>query len=863
MIRKQKLWSTLLLIMIVCECLAIPADPTPYRMKQPDGTFVTLRMHGDEYLNYVTTADGFTVVRDADGFWKYASRQADGSLTTTDVVAHDETERTTAESAFLTNTPKRQAPKMSERMAQVRQSDRVRRTQTLQRRRAAKYDYSKFRGLVILVEYNDRSFMYGDEMNDIMNDILNKENYKGDERTNYVNESIGLDLRFIGSVYDYFRDNSNGLFCPKFDVVGPVKIDRSQYFVNQVDNAWLLAKEAVEAADSLVDFSQYDGDGDGVVDMVYFVYAGIGSPFPGNDPRLIWPHASIMYDSLTEDGHVAKYLEKDGVRLWRYACSTEIFTNDEETIFSGIGVICHEFSHVLGLPDFYDVDGEGSGGAAPDPAAWALMSNGGHNLYERAPCNLTLYERYFLGFCEHIEELAEVGHYTMRDVTTNEGFLIKSPNPDEFFIIEYRQQTGWDIDVPGHGMLVFRVDLSTWANRQVNVDPNHMGYELLFAGGYQGYSAASDPFPGPKNVTMLTNTTSPANLRTWDGKDCEFSLAHITEDNGVISFDLVNASTFKEIVMPHQQDLYEGICYRLEPEIYLPQETYETRWETDNPQVATVDQEGNVTAVAAGTAHIKLTAGDISATTTVNVQPTTVVPDFATLLTVTSGTPYVIQLTDAQVFYTDESRTSVYVRDTTCTITLTNFNLDLALGDVLNGRMYAPCYNYTDWLMIQPLSDSNINYAGSIQVTHGAAPEPDVVTFNELDQCKVMDYVKMEGVTLGYKRIDDEDKLCILNGERFIILDATFYPINMDMPSEEELNGKRYDIEAIISYINIPDYDDYFFLTAPITLSESTGIEHLPQAHSHDDGVWYDLQGRRVNAKAKGIVIRKGRKYIK
>jgi M6 family metalloprotease-like protein len=466
----MRLWSTVLLIMTVCECIAIPANPMPCRMKQPDGSFVTLRMQGDEYLNFVTTTDGFTVVRDKRGFWVYASKQADGALAATGMVAHDADDRKADERAFLDSTPKWLAPKMSDNMAQSRQRERARRAKTLEQRRAPSNDYySKFRGLVILVEYKDRPFMYGDETNEIMNDIFNKENYTGDSRTNFVDESQDMDVRFVGSVHDYYRDNSNGLFQPKFDIVGPVKVNLSQYDAKKTQNSQLLAQTAVDAADPLVDFSKYDVDGNGEVDFVYLVFSGFTSSIIGNDERLLWPHESSLD------------YRKDGVTVGKFACSTEMGVTEQLPMLDGIGTICHEMGHVLGLPDFYNTDNDGSGGTAPDPGGWSVMASGVDHMYKHIPCNFTLYERYLLGFCQMPAVLNEVGTYSLREVTTNEGFRIDSPNNNEFFIIENRQQTGWDVELPGHGMLVFRVENNPliWKANKVNDNPKHMYYELF------------------------------------------------------------------------------------------------------------------------------------------------------------------------------------------------------------------------------------------------------------------------------------------------------------------------------------------------------------------------------------------------
>lgn len=852
----KRLLYTLLIFLTHFDCWAVPADPTPRKIQQPDGTFVTLSMHGDEYLNYVTTADGFTVVKDECGIWVYASKQADGTLAATDMVAHDEADRSAEEKAFLNIRPKGLAPKIDSHRAEMLQGNRVRQAQALQQRRAANYDYSKFRGLVILVEFNDRSFNYGDEMNSIMNDIVNKENYKGDSRTNYVNESQQIDARYHGSVFDYFRDNSNGKFMPKFDIVGPVKVNRSQYFAERTKYGCVLANEAADVADPLVDFSLYDGDGNGVVDLVFFVFAGYGSNVVGNDERLIWPNRSWFGSNVV----------KDGVELVDYACCTEMEINKEYPMLCGIGVFCHEFTHVLGLPDFYDTDYEGSGGFSAHPGGWSLMASGQSLCFSRNPCNFSLYERYLLGFCEKPTVLNEVGTYSMQEVTTNDGFWLESPVQDEFFIIENRQNTGWDSHLPGHGMMVYRVDRSdgsAWVNNCINTDPGHMYYQPLFAGGSQGGISSYDPFPGEGNVTVITNNTLPANLRTWAGEECEFALTHIMEKDGTVTFNVVDAHTFAEIVMPQQLDIYEGICYHLEPTIYMPKETYQMRWISDTPSVARVDQDGNVMAMAEGEAHVTLSVDDsISATCTVSVQPASVVPDVGTLNTVANNTPQVLQLNHAQVFFTPtkNGQRGVLVRDATGNIDLSYILHDVEPGDLLDGRIYANFIEDAKWIIMTPIE--GINYAGSIKVTQGPTPEPDKVTLDNLDSCKIMDYIKIEGVTLDYRiNKKGQEQLCIVNGEHIIFLSSA-YLSSMDMPTKEELAVNLYDVETIISYYNIPGFDDSFALTAPVTVSQSTRIDTPSSKSQPLKGGIYNLQGQRINAPQRGLNIIEGKKVM-
>lgn len=784
MTQKIKLLSTLLLFMITSECLAVPAYPKPVKVKQPDGTFVTLQMRGDEYLNYVMTEDGYTVVQDDHGFWTYASQQDDGSLVSTGVVAHDSAERTASEWDFVKSTPKGLVPKMSERMVKMRQDNYLRCVKMQQQRRAGLFDFSNFRGLVILVEFNDMPFRYGDETYEIMNDIINKENYKGDSRTNYKDDYF--DAPFVGSVFDYFRDNSNGLFRPKFDIVGPVKVNRSQYFSNKHENFKTLAKEVLDLADPLVDFSNYDLNEDGKVDLVYFIFSGYGSNIGGNDPRLIWPHRHVLYESTTPEGYITEYIRKDGVILWDYACSTEMMYSESLPMLSGIGTICHEFSHVLGLPDFYDTDNEGSGGLSETPGDWSLMASGSYVGYGRAPSAYSLFERYLVGFIPQPKILETEGTYSIHDISTNEGFFLNSPNYNEYFVIENRQKKGWNAFMPGHGMMVYRVDLSNpqlWTKNVVNTDPNNMHYQLLFANGFKGETSSYDPFPGKGNVRVLLNNSSPANLLTNNGNPCDFVITHIAENDGVISFKLEKA------------DLFES----------------------------------------------------------------NVVPDIASLFNLTSYEDYMVQLKDAQVYVVDNTEQKMYVlaHDATGNVLLYNFGLDVQPGDILNGRVYANYINDKNWMVLVFLN--GINYSDLIQVTKGEAPKPQVVTFDELDSHKLLDYIKMRGVKLGYRNIDDTERLCIINGEQVITLNTTYFNFDIPLPSENEVSEKNYDVEGVISYYNYPGHNDAFLLTAPLIPSDETAINTISVSHN-DAKTIYNLNGQRISSLHKGFNIVNGRK---
>lgn len=522
--------------------MAIPAKREAVKVTQPDGSTVTIQLHGDEWKHFYTTLDGYTIVKDTRGFYVYAEKN-DGLLQPTHLVAHDVTERTAMERAYLADVRRYQAPDMTAQTAEIRQMVEKNRKVTLARNRARTrraFNPVNFKGLIILVEYNDKPFSR-DDYKVILTDMVNKEGFTGYD-----------DEVFTGSVCDYFSDNSAGKFKPQFDIVGPYSIDYSQYTPkgNSFETVMKVIHPAIDAADKDVDFSRYDLDGDGFVDMIYFIFSGFSSNYVGNDERLLWPHASYMLDSNFE------YRICDGVKLKDYACSTELFgliAYPNTVKINGIGTICHEFSHVLGLPDFYDVDFDDSGGISHDPAQWSVMSGG--NIYNsgRTPVGYSLYERYLLGFVDEPTVIDSIGHYTLEPLCSSlHGYRLNAPNENEFFLFENRQQDlyKWDTYLPGNGMLVYRVeyDPAIWKAEKINVDPSHNYYELLRAGGYEGYASPSDAFPGIKDVRALTNNTSPANLLNWAGEANDYGITNIALDSisKNITFSVDSAAAITE-----------------------------------------------------------------------------------------------------------------------------------------------------------------------------------------------------------------------------------------------------------------------------------------------------------------------------
>lgn len=525
---KKKFLSLLLTLMAGTGIsMAVPANPAPGTVAQPDGTVFTARLHGDEFHNYLTTDDGYTVIKDAGGVWRYAITDADGTIRPGTVTARDADARTDADRTFLASIPRHLGSEMTALQRQARMQARQE-TAELGLARGV-YNYNKFKGLVILVAFNDRGFSEPNSQ-DLFNDIMNEANYTG-----FIPSGSSTKQVYTGSVRDYFYDNSYNKFSPTFDVVGPVTVNRSQYDIEQTANARSVIKEAIEKIDSQVDFSKYDTDGDGTVDMFYVIFAGLGSNNTGNDSRLVWPHASTM------PGNVY-----DGVKLGRYACSTELYGTSLYNCIDGIGTICHEFSHVLGLMDEYDTDYSGSGGQSVDPGKWSVMAGGSYNNYARTPVGYSLLQRYQSNFTVP-KILNNPGQYSLADIdVSGEGYRINTSDSREYFLLENRRKTDtkWNVYLPGEGMLIYRVDstdVSQWTKNTINADPSHNYYEMVRANpngrGLAITDSDGDPFPGSGNVHAVGPYTEPS-LTSWNDRfTVSLQLEDINEDsNGLITF---------------------------------------------------------------------------------------------------------------------------------------------------------------------------------------------------------------------------------------------------------------------------------------------------------------------------------------
>lgn len=381
----------------------------------------------------------------------------------------------------------------------------------------ASYTGSK-RALVILVNFKNKAMVSTTAQTDFSEQF----NEKGYSQNNH-----------IGSVRDYFYDQSYGQLDINFDVIGPVTVSQNYSYYGQNDSSGndkypcTMVSEACKLADEQVDFSKYDWNGDGEVDQIYILYSGYGEN-SGALSSTIWPHEWTLDDgAVYGDGKGA--LQLDNTKINTYAVSCEL-AGKSGNIINGIGTACHEFSHCLGFPDFYDTGSEGTGWGM---ASWDVMCSGsysGPNYIGEIPCGYTSYERWVAGWLTPAEVSLGMeikGQKSLADYP--EAYIIYNDNnKNEYYLLENRQADRWfsyidDFNAPS-GMLILHVDYDAteWSNNTPNADPNHQRMTVFQANNNPGtlddygyYINQSDYaghlYPYQANDS-LTNTSIPASF---------------------------------------------------------------------------------------------------------------------------------------------------------------------------------------------------------------------------------------------------------------------------------------------------------------------------------------------------------------
>lgn len=476
----------LLFVIILLQCMlsvnALPVHPNAKKIvKMADGSVLELKLKGDEHCHWWVSDNGQTYTfDDNDNIMPLNS------------------------SNLVSMKSKAMEKKRSINTARLSRLNKARKVGE-----PGKYVGDK-KGLVILVNFKNLEMLKPAPEAEFYN-LFNKEGYRN--------------FGHIGSVHDYFKDQSYGQFNLTFDIFGPVTVSQNYAYYGKNDfygddqHPAELVIEACRLVDDQVDFSEYDWDGDGEVDQVFVVYAGFGEN-AGASSLTLWPHEFTLSDSHKYgDGEGA--INLDGVRIDTYAVSCELAGAFGTTI-NGIGTACHEFSHCLGLPDFYDTSYSGGWGMNN----WDLMDSGSYNgpTYSgEIPSGYTSYERWMAGWLEPKELLPGMKVEALNPlVNTADAYIIYNDNNhNEYYMLENRTNDRWFKYLQSrsglqNGMLVLHVDYnqSYWDNNTVNAMLNHQRMTIIPANNLlpsePTVSSYRETLYPNNNNDSLTNTSTPA-----------------------------------------------------------------------------------------------------------------------------------------------------------------------------------------------------------------------------------------------------------------------------------------------------------------------------------------------------------------
>ena len=464
--RLRILAMTCIVCCLITSIYAVPAYPGWQTRSLSDGSPVTVRLHGDEFFHYWETTDG-----------QLAIEQADGTFVISDQVL----------------------PTLKEQKTRRNKARALRMPQTAGNLNLAP------KGVVILVNFSD-SQMKSSNTLATFNNLCNATNC-------ITNRHNGV---YYGSAAQYFEDQSNGAYRPQFDVIGPVTLPHPTAYYGEegklheededTQNDMYLADfviDAILAAENQgCDFSQYDSDNDGYVDFVYFMYAGKGQA-AGGTSETIWPHnwtlISALYLGFTHgtseyymnSWYDCNLLSVDGKFINNYACSAELDNNGS---LSGIGTLCHEFGHVMGLPDLYDTEYGNNYNNHLTPGEWDIMDRGSYNGGGHCPPNYNPWEKAYFGWVSPLNPGHKGTNCTLYANGTEDynvyqinesGSLQTATTSGLCYYLENRQQCGWDTYLPTHGMVIWKVDYdeNLWYSNAPNNTPDELHLTVVCSSG--------------------------------------------------------------------------------------------------------------------------------------------------------------------------------------------------------------------------------------------------------------------------------------------------------------------------------------------------------------------------------------------
>lgn len=500
------------------------AYPFPIEIVQPDGTKLTIVIKGDEHVKWAQTVDGYSILRNAIGIYEYASYDTKSGMVPSGILVKNVKDRSVEDNQYLNKLSKG----LTYSKSQIGTMKSISRIYKKSGQKTAGVIGTR-KLLCILIGFTDKAIT---KSKTEFQNLFNQVGYSTDGAT--------------GSVYDFYKENSYNQLSLVVTVAGPYTAAYNMAYYGGNDASGndkkpeALVSEAVTKADADVNYADFDNDGDGTVDGVYVIYAGNGEEATDVADQ-IWAHAySITPKTL------------DGKIVSDYSCSAEL-RNSSTTGITRIGVICHEFGHVMGASDYYDTDYDGKTGVDMiGTGDWDLMASGSWNNNGATPAHHNPYTK-----------IVDYGWATSTTLTSglnvilnnaeqnsNSFYKVNTATSNEYFLIENRQQQLFDAYLPGHGMIIYHVDGPYISNHINSNDINafsHLGMYPVCASAvgnptatYGDINDAGLPFPGSYGKTSFTDATIP-NALSWAGANTNKPITNIAESitNKTVSFSFM------------------------------------------------------------------------------------------------------------------------------------------------------------------------------------------------------------------------------------------------------------------------------------------------------------------------------------
>ena len=546
---------SLIICLMLCSLTtwAAKAESIPVQVRQADGSVVTVILRGDEHINWYTTLDGVLLVQGADNNYYIGKVEKSGNLIATKQLAHEAHTRSQAELNLIAKQDKEKFFAYVNKIAE--ESENAYDNSPLTRGPIVDSGYNGVpyfphtgspKALVILAEFQDTTFTIQDTKNVFTNYLMN-ENHFSDKRYNQ-------DQNYKG-VRGYFKDCSYGKFTPVFDVVGPIKLPKAHAVYGAGnDRMDLLLADACAAVDGMVNFADYDANNDGIVDLVYVIYAGHSANTSGNKDTNIWP----------KSGTITISNKFNGKSIRRYGVSNELNgsekTSKNNKKINGIGLFCHEFSHTLGLPDIYAYNTDAENQDNQGMEYWDIMDGGTGIRGGRVPASYLAWEREVMGWMNIDELKNDITINNLKSID-NGGKAYKIVNPknsNEYIVLQSIQKgawnQGWGDNTYGKGLFAYRI---SYKSGKVNIFdyPNNLkgkprvipipaDGKILAAANAGGklnvYTAQLNGDPYPYNGINKID-----NFKMYDGTILKWSIFDIVENDAerYVSFKFKNNET--------------------------------------------------------------------------------------------------------------------------------------------------------------------------------------------------------------------------------------------------------------------------------------------------------------------------------